>query len=259
MRTFADEAKRISTRGQAVIGTGIAIGLPQETYGRIAPRSGLATKHALTVNAGVIDADYTGEIKVILVNLGDQDYEVHKGNRIAQLIVEKILSEEMVLVQDLESTRRGAKGFGSSYKILTKQSGTSTGLLTKLPPKDKGPPSESLPKKNFQEMPRPQMMTKQSGAGAGLLNNQSWKVTGPTDHNPPLNGKIHISEITQKEFRQAYRNGETTGVLKYSQKEKQIYLRKINISTELAIRNREERRIKTKTEEDSLESLVPKE
>ena len=97
---YAQEAERIPARRQAVIGTGIAIGLPQGTYGRIAQRSGLATKHALAVNAGVIDADYTGEIKVVLVNLGCQDYEVHKGDRIAQLIVEKILSEDMVLVHD---------------------------------------------------------------------------------------------------------------------------------------------------------------
>ena len=109
--------------------------------------------------------------------------------------MERILSEEIVLVQDLEDTRRGTKGFGSSDKELTKQ----------------------------------------SGAGAGLLNKQSCEVTGPPGHSSPQNGKIQISEITEKEFRQAYKNGETTGVLKFSQKEKQIYLRKINISTELAI------------------------
>src|SRR6202000_2245842 len=87
----------------------------------------------------------------------------------------------------------------------------------------------------------------------------SCEVTGPPGHSSPQNGKIQISEITQKEFRQAYRNGETTGVLKFSQKEKQIYLRKINISTELAIRNKEEQRSKTKAEEDSLDHLVPEE
>ena len=92
-----------------------------------------------------------------------------------------------------------------------------------------------------------------------MMTKQSCEVTGPTDHNSPQNGRIHISEITKKEFRQAYRKGEITGVLKFSQKEKQIYLQKINISTELAIRNKEEQRNKIKAEEDSLERLVPEE
>ena len=107
------------------------------------------------------------------------------------------------------------------------------------------------------------MMTKQVCTGVDLPTNQFQKVIIPTDrrrgHNPPKSNKIHINEITQKEFRRAYRNGETTGIVKFSQKEKQIYLRKINISTELAIRNKEEQKTKAKTEEDSLESLVPRE
>src|ERR1700744_4205202 len=68
---YAQEAKKIPAKGQAIIGTGIAIGLPSGTYGRIAPGSGLAAKHALAINAGVIDADYTGEVKVIMVSLSD--------------------------------------------------------------------------------------------------------------------------------------------------------------------------------------------
>ena len=174
--------------------------------------------------------------------------------------MEKILNEEIVLVQDLEDTRRGTKGFGSSDRELTKQTGAGADLLSKPPPqKQQSSLSESLLQNDRQKMPRPHMMTKQSGAGAGLLNKQSCEVTGPPGHSSPQNGKIQISEITQKEFRRAYKNGETTGVLKFSQKEKQIYLRKINISTELAIRNREERRIKNRTEEDALENLVPEE
>ena len=66
---YAQEGTTISAKGQGIIGTRIAIGLPPNTYGRIAPRSGLTLKHSLAVNAGVIDADYTREIKVILVNL----------------------------------------------------------------------------------------------------------------------------------------------------------------------------------------------
>ena len=80
---YANEGTEIPAREQAVIGTGIAIGLPHDTYGRIAPRSGLAVKHRLTKNAGVSDADYTGEVKVVLVNQGNQPYRVEKGDRIA--------------------------------------------------------------------------------------------------------------------------------------------------------------------------------
>ena len=121
----AQETKKIPARGQAIIGTEIAIGLPQDTYGGIAPRSGLAAKYALTVNAGVIDADYTGEVKIILVNLGDQDYEVQKGDKIAQLIVETIMNEDIVVVKELDTTKRGMKGFGSSDTEMNKQVGTS--------------------------------------------------------------------------------------------------------------------------------------
>ena len=181
---YAQEAKIIPARGQAIIETGITVGLAPETDGRIAPRSRLATKHVLAINAGVIDADYTGEVKVILVNLSDQDYEVHKGDKIAQLIVERILNEEIILVQELKDTERGTKRFGSSDKELTKQAGTGPDLLSKLPPqKQQSSLSESLLQKDRQEVTRPHMMTKQSGAGAGLLNKQSCEVTGPTHHN----------------------------------------------------------------------------
>ena len=71
---YASEGTEIPAREQAVIGTGMAIGRPRDTYGRIAPRSGLAVKHRLTTKAGVIDADYTEEVKVVLVNQGNQPY-----------------------------------------------------------------------------------------------------------------------------------------------------------------------------------------
>ena len=92
-------------------------------------------------------------------------------------------------------------------------------------------------------MPRTKTKPLQVGTGANLLTKQSWGVTGPPGQHKKNNkprGKIHISEIIQKEFCKAYKKGETTGVVKFSEKEKQIYLRKINISTELAIRDKEE-------------------
>ena len=74
---YALEGRTISPKGQGIIGTENPIGLPPNSYRRIAPRSGLNLEHYLAVNAGVIDADYTGEIKVILVNLGTKEYKIH--------------------------------------------------------------------------------------------------------------------------------------------------------------------------------------
>ena len=97
-----------------MVGTGIAIQLPYNTYARIAPRSTLAVKQRLDINAGVIDADYRGEIKVLLVNQGNQPYHVEQGDRIAQLMIEKINNEKLQEVAELDNTKRGNQGFGSS-------------------------------------------------------------------------------------------------------------------------------------------------
>ena len=113
---YAIEDKTIPAKGQQVVKTGISLRLPDSTYGRIAPRSGLAVKHGITVNAGVIDRDYTGEIGVILVNLFDANYQVKQGERIAQLIPEKVLETRCREVTNLEETKRGMKGFGSTDK-----------------------------------------------------------------------------------------------------------------------------------------------
>lgn len=79
-----------------------------------APRSGLAVKHSIGVNAGVIDADYRGEVKVLLLNHGDTDFVVQPGDRIAQLIIEKIATTTLKKVTEFSSTERGTSGFGSS-------------------------------------------------------------------------------------------------------------------------------------------------
>lgn len=100
------------TRG--LVGTGIAFTVPEGTYGRIAPRSGLAVKKGIQVGAGVIDRDYTGEVKVVLFNHGDETFEIKKGDRIAQLIVERCETPEIQLVTDLEDTQRSSGGFGST-------------------------------------------------------------------------------------------------------------------------------------------------
>jgi dUTP pyrophosphatase len=98
------------------IPTGIAIALPQGTEGQVRPRSGLAARHGVTVlNApGTVDADYRGEIQVILVNLGRDPFEVRRGMRIAQLVIAPVLSARLVERSELEATTRGSGGFGST-------------------------------------------------------------------------------------------------------------------------------------------------
>ncbi|RMD44616.1 hypothetical protein DV735_g529, partial [Chaetothyriales sp. CBS 134920] len=86
---YASQASTIPARGKALVSTGIAIACPPGTYGRVAPRSGLAAKHSIDTGAGVIDADYRGEVKVLLFNLGEVDFPVAVGDRIAQLVLER--------------------------------------------------------------------------------------------------------------------------------------------------------------------------
>ena len=105
---------KVPARGKALVATDLSIWIPEGTYGRVAPRSGLAWKHSIDVGAGVIDADYRGPVGVILFNHSDVDFEVKLGDRIAQLIIEKIVTPDAVEVEDLDSTVRGEGGFGST-------------------------------------------------------------------------------------------------------------------------------------------------
>ena len=98
---YALEDVLIPAQGQKLIGTGIALGIPQGTYTRIAPRSGLAYKESIGIGGGVIDANYTGEVKVIMINHGKREYEVQEGDRIAQMIIEKIDTSGMMEVDNL--------------------------------------------------------------------------------------------------------------------------------------------------------------
>lgn len=97
------------------VSTGVSIEIPAGHYGRVAPRSGLAVKHGVMVGAGVIDSDYRGELKVALATLNGV-YEFKKGDRIAQLIIERIATPELVQVDSLDDTDRGDGGFGSTGK-----------------------------------------------------------------------------------------------------------------------------------------------
>ena len=94
--------------------------LPTGCYGRIAPRSGLALKKFIDIGAGLIDADYRGEVGVILFNFSDQDFVVNMGDRIAQIIFEKIKTPQIKELDSLEGTDRGAGGYGSTGKDAVK-------------------------------------------------------------------------------------------------------------------------------------------
>lgn len=111
---YAVERVTIRPGGRAAVRTGLAVAIPEGFYGRVAPRSGLALRHGLDVLAGVIDADYRGEILCALVNHGDEPFVVEPGARVAQLIVEAIATPSAAWAEELEETERGAGGFGST-------------------------------------------------------------------------------------------------------------------------------------------------
>lgn len=112
----AAAAHRLEPGSRALIGTGFAIALPSSCEGQIRPRSGLAARRGVTVlNApGTVDADYRGEVKVLLVNLGEEPVEIAAGDRIAQLVVAPVSRLHLVEVDTLPETVRGAGGFGST-------------------------------------------------------------------------------------------------------------------------------------------------
>lgn len=113
---YSSEEAVIPAQGQGLVATDISIIVPVGTYGRVAPRSGLAVKHGISTGAGVIDADYRGEVKVVLFNHSKKDFEIKKGDRIAQLVLERIINADIkeISAEELTNTERGAGGFGST-------------------------------------------------------------------------------------------------------------------------------------------------
>lgn len=110
----AAEPTVVPARGKAIVKTGLAVAVPPGTYARVAPRSGLAAKRMIQTGAGVVDFDYRGEVGVVLFNHGDEDLPVAVGDRIAQLILEKVDMSGCMEVESLDETTRGAGGFGST-------------------------------------------------------------------------------------------------------------------------------------------------
>jgi len=103
---------------RALVPTGLFLGIPEGYEAQVRPRSGLAAKHGITVlnSPGTIDADYRGEVKVILVNLSSESFEIKPGERIAQLVVARCEQVAWEEVPELDETRRGEGGFGSTGK-----------------------------------------------------------------------------------------------------------------------------------------------
>ena len=116
LRAAVDATVLLQPLDRHAIPTGLALGIPRGWEGQVRPRSGLAFRHGLTVaNApGTIDADYRGEVKVLLVNLGRDPVEITRGMRVAQLVIAPAPQARLVEVSQLDETDRGAGGFGST-------------------------------------------------------------------------------------------------------------------------------------------------
>jgi dUTP pyrophosphatase len=112
----ADAPVVIAPGKWAAIPTGIVLALPPGTEGQVRPRSGLAARHGITVlnSPGTIDADYRGEIQILLVNFGSESFSVTRGSRIAQLVVAPVFHAKISEPKKLDETTRGVKGFGST-------------------------------------------------------------------------------------------------------------------------------------------------
>lgn len=117
LAALADEAPLILESGdRAAVPTGLEMAIPEGYEGQVRPRSGLAFRHGLTVaNApGTIDCDYRGEVKVLLINLGRDPVTIARGERIAQLVIAPVTAADLVAVDSLDATQRGAGGLGST-------------------------------------------------------------------------------------------------------------------------------------------------
>lgn len=116
IRAFLSESITLKSGGYALVPTGLSFSVPAGYEIQVRPRSGLAAKNGVTVlnTPGTIDSDYRGEVKVILVNLGKNDFVVSNGDRIAQIVVAPVVRGQFTAVSGLDRTERGSGGFGST-------------------------------------------------------------------------------------------------------------------------------------------------
>jgi dUTP pyrophosphatase len=114
LRTALDTDLTLAPGAIALVPTGLAIALPPGFEAQIRPRSGLAVKHGIGLinSPGTIDADYRGEIKIAVINLGQQSYTLHRGDRIAQMIIQRVFQARLQIVEALDETSRNDGGFG---------------------------------------------------------------------------------------------------------------------------------------------------
>ena len=110
----AAESLTLQPGGRHAVATGFAIAIPHGYEVQVRSRSGLAVRHGITCLTGTIDSDYRGELMVVLVNLGDEDFQIGRGDRIAQLIPAPVLRAGFAEVENLDETTRGLGGFGST-------------------------------------------------------------------------------------------------------------------------------------------------
>jgi dUTP pyrophosphatase len=116
LRAAVAEPVVLPQGGRAMIPTGLILELPPGYEAQVRPRSGLAARHGVTVlnSPGTVDSDYRGEVKVILINLGEEPFEVERGARIAQLVVQPVVRAGLRAAVELSTTARGTGGFGST-------------------------------------------------------------------------------------------------------------------------------------------------
>lgn len=114
LRANIEESIVLRPMERQLIGTGLYIALPPGYEAQVRPRSGLALKHGITVlnTPGTIDADYRGEVKVLLINLSAEPFTINEGERIAQMVIARHEHAELMLVEELDETERGAGGYG---------------------------------------------------------------------------------------------------------------------------------------------------
>jgi dUTP pyrophosphatase len=121
MDVVAAEDVLLPPGGRHAVATGLALAVPDGFELQVRPRSGLALKHGISLpnTPGTIDSDYRGELKIILINLGDRDFEVRRGDRIAQLVLAPVVRAVWLKVDELDETQRGEGGFGSTGGVVS--------------------------------------------------------------------------------------------------------------------------------------------
>ncbi len=135
-------------RERAQVPTGLILELPAGVEGQVRPRSGLAMRHGVTVlnSPGTIDSDYRGEVQVILINLSGAPFRIHRGERIAQLVVQRVARAELVEVAVAGATRRGSGGFGSTGTATKPAKATAKKKVAALPRRTAAKRSSKTPR-----------------------------------------------------------------------------------------------------------------